>query len=138
MTMHEIPRVTVGALIENDRGEILFLETHKWRGQLGIPSGKVERGEALVEALHREVAEETGLLVVDVRFLLIQELIDHPDFHVPAHFVSINYHCRVSGGELRLNEEAQRAVWCELEEALGLELNEPTRELVRAALERES
>jgi phosphoglycolate phosphatase len=134
--MPDYPKVTVGALIENHRGEVLFLVSHKWKGQLGIPSGKVERGEQLLEALQREVGEETGLSITDIRFLLLQEVIDHPDFYVPAHFVSLNYRCRVSGGALRLNEEAQHAIWCSLDAALELDLNEPTRELVQAALER--
>lgn len=135
-TMSDYPKVTVGALVENERGEVLLLQSHKWRGQLGIPSGKVERGERLIEALQREVMEETGLSIEDIQFLLLQEVIDHPDFHHAAHFVSINYRCRHRGGELRLNEEAQDALWSTLPKALELNLNEPTRELIVTALER--
>lgn len=55
----------VGCIMEND-GEILLLhrQDHKPQGNMwGIPSGKIDEGESLEEALEREVFEETGIKI---------------------------------------------------------------------------
>lgn len=51
--------VTVSGLIENDEGKIL-LEKAPDRGW-EVPGGQVEAGETLIDALKREVKEETGI-----------------------------------------------------------------------------
>lgn len=60
-----------GALIRNDVGDILMLET-TYKTPLEIPGGYIEAGEYPVEACQREIREELGidielgeLLVVD-------------------------------------------------------------------------
>ena len=53
------------------------------------------------------------------------------EFYREAHFVLLNYTCRVAGpGEVRLNEEAQEFRWVRPEEALQMDLNQPTRILL--------
>ena len=126
----ERPVVTVGALIENPRGELLLVRTHKWRGKLGVPGGKIERGETQEAALVRELREETGLAVRDVAFLLAQDCIDSPEFHRPAHMVLLNYHCRADSDAVTLDDEAEAYLWVRPEAALALDLNAPTRALV--------
>jgi len=48
-----------GGLIENERGEYLFL--YAKRGFWELPKGHIEKGEGIKEAAIREVEEETGL-----------------------------------------------------------------------------
>lgn len=63
-----IARLTVGAVIESE-GKVLLLlrrEDDFMPGIFELPSGRVEDGEGLLEALVREVAEETGLTVTGV------------------------------------------------------------------------
>jgi ADP-ribose pyrophosphatase YjhB (NUDIX family) len=124
------PLVTVGALIEGPSGRLLFIRTHKWGDRWGVPGGKVDWGESLLEAVHREVREETGLEVEDVRWAPVQEAVLHPEFHRPAHFVLVNVLARSRGERVTLNDEAQAFTWCTADEAERLELNEPTRRLV--------
>lgn len=51
--------MVVGCLVRNAHDEILLIR-HRRRGW-EIPQGRVEEGEDLVEALHREVREEAGI-----------------------------------------------------------------------------
>ncbi len=51
--------LVVGCLVRNANDEILLIRHHKrgWE----IPQGRVEEGENLIDALHREVREEAGI-----------------------------------------------------------------------------
>jgi 8-oxo-dGTP pyrophosphatase MutT (NUDIX family) len=124
------PLVTVGALVIGPSGRLLLIRTHKWRDRWGVPGGKVERGETLLAAVHREVAEETGLTRGDVAWAPTQEAVDHPEFHRPAHFVLLNFVARATGERVVLNDEAQDHTWVDARAALALDLNAPTRALV--------
>jgi 8-oxo-dGTP pyrophosphatase MutT (NUDIX family) len=85
-------------------------------------------------ALVREIREETGLPVSDVRFVVAQDCVDSPEFYKPAHFVLLNFTCRSPGGAVLLNEEAQEFAWVAPEQALKLPLNKPTRLLIEQVL----
>jgi len=65
-----VEKIVVGAIIERD-GSVLILRRSPEESYLAglheIPSGGVESGEDLLEALAREVSEETGLTVATVR-----------------------------------------------------------------------
>lgn len=133
----KVPVVTVGALIFDGQGRVLMVRTHKWSGMWGIPGGKTKFGETSEEALRRELLEETGLEVEDIRFVLVQDCIHSTEFYRDAHFVLLNYTCRCAAGfgeVVKLNEEAQEFRWLELEAALALPLNTPTRILVEAVI----
>jgi hypothetical protein len=43
--MKPLPVLTVGALVESHQGNILIVETTKWRGNLGSAGGKVDWGK---------------------------------------------------------------------------------------------
>lgn len=63
----EQPRVPcVGAVVQDDRSRLLLVRrgTDPGRGLWSVPGGRIEAGEEEVDAVVREVAEETGLRVV--------------------------------------------------------------------------
>ena len=127
---HAYPLVTVGALIVGPGGRLLLIRTHKWGDRWGVPGGKVDWGESLLEAVHREVREETGLSLSEVRWGPLQEAVLHPQFHRPAHFVLVNVVARTADERVTLNDEAQEWAWCTVAEAAALDLNEPTVRLL--------
>ena len=54
------PRVTVAAVIERDGRHLLVRETVRGQPRLNQPAGHLEPGESLLEAVVREVREETA------------------------------------------------------------------------------
>jgi phosphoglycolate phosphatase len=130
------PVATVGGLIRDDAGNFLLVRTRKWSGKYGIPGGKIEYGETMEAAFAREAMEETGLAVHDLRFALVQDCVEHPEFYRPRHFILVNYLARASGvmPAVRLNHESDAYVWASPAESLALPLNGPTRVLIESAL----
>jgi phosphoglycolate phosphatase-like HAD superfamily hydrolase/ADP-ribose pyrophosphatase YjhB (NUDIX family) len=130
-----LPTPTVGALIFNAASQVLMIHTHKWSNLWGIPGGKTKWGETSEAALRREVREETGLDITDIRFVLVQDCIHSPEFYRDAHFVLLNYTCQAAGAtDVTLNDEAYEYRWVTIAEALKMPLNTPTRILIEAVL----
>ncbi len=69
----DVAQLVVGAIITDHAGKALLLQRPHDDFMGGIhelPSGKVDPGERLLDALAREITEETGLTVADiVRYL---------------------------------------------------------------------
>jgi len=133
------PIVTVGALIFHPAdGTTLLVRTHKWSNLWGIPGGKVKYGERCDHALERELLEETGLAVDDIRFVLVQDCIHSREFYRDAHFVLLNYTCRARNPvAVKLNDEAREFRWLAPSAALeSLPLNTPTRVLLESLASR--
>lgn len=128
------PEPTVGALIFDPAGRLFLMRSHKWGGKYVVPGGHVELGETLEAALRREVAEETGLAIHDIRFVCVQEFIYDPAFWQPRHFIFFDYACRTDQTEVRLNEEAQEYVWTTVDEALQLPVEPYTERAIRTYL----
>lgn len=109
------PIVAVGALIF--RGEQVLLVRRGQppaRGDWSIPGGVVELGETLIEALVREVAEETGLTVAVGPVVGAVDRI-HRDAtgRVEFHYVIADFLCREparTASGLRLDPVAQSDV----------------------------
>jgi phosphoglycolate phosphatase len=129
------PIATVGALIHDGNGHVLMVRTHKWGGRWGIPGGKIERSESSTAALEREILEETGLILRDIEFALVQDCIDSPEFMRPEHFLLLNYVARATTTAVTLNDEAEEFLWLTPADALALDLNQPTRFLLMEVLE---
>ncbi|RLD04139.1 MAG: ADP-ribose pyrophosphatase [Chloroflexota bacterium] len=111
----QYPEPTVGALIFNDKNQLLIVKTHKWKGKYTIPGGHVEMGEYLEDALKREIQEETGLNLIKAKYLCYQEFVFDDSFWEKRHFIFFDFVCRVEDGVVKLNEEAQDYAWVDID-----------------------
>ncbi len=113
-TSPTVIRPGVAALISDQSDRFLL---HRRPDGWAPLSGHVEPGERLIDALHREVREETAL-TVDVRCLL--GVYSDPTFQVVVypdgsrvHFVTCLFHCQVTGGVLVGSAEGTAWEWFE-------------------------
>lgn len=112
--------VAVGGVVENEKGEILLVKTHD--GGWVFPGGQVEVGENLMDALIREVKEESG---IDVDVLDLIGVYSNTRTHkwydgvtdVPTK-VMLDFTCQSTGGELSTSEETSESGWVARDQVL--------------------
>ena len=98
------PVVVVQAVVRDERGRVLLALRSDPRG-LELPGGHPEPGENELEALRREVLEETGLRVEAVRPVGVFRRTGFRPHEARVHL------CRPVGGGLRSSPESPRAAW---------------------------
>ena len=92
------PKVAVGAVVGNDRGELLLVR----RADSGVwlyPTGWADVGYSPSEVAVKEVAEETGIEVEPVRVIGVLDGLRLGFTRIPLY--SVVFHCRALGGTLR-------------------------------------
>jgi ADP-ribose pyrophosphatase YjhB (NUDIX family) len=100
-----------------------------------LPGGAVEAGETLMQAVTREVHEETSLEVEPIAFAGNREVIVRDaQGRVERHFVILCFAARWRSGEAVLNEELDDARWLDPAELSGLQTTEGVAEIVTAAI----
>jgi len=103
--------------------EILLVKTHKWGNRYSIVGGKVQRNERLLEALKREVREETSLRAdVEDHIATFDQIKNSGYYKDYVHHMFVDFVVSVGSKRVQLNEEAQSHVWAPAEQALA-ELN---------------
>jgi len=131
------PEATVGALVVNEKGEVLIVRSHKWGDKYTVPGGHIELGERAEDAIRREVKEETGLEAEPVELLIVQQAIYPKAFHKHEHYIFMDYVLKAKSSKVKLDGlELQDYVWVKPEEALKLNLEEYTRIFVLKYLEK--
>jgi len=132
------PYLAVSAVVV--RGEE-FLVVRRARppmeGLFTLPGGGVECGESLVEAVQREVREETGLAIEPVALAGAREFISRNNAgRVQRHFVILAFASRWLAGEPRPNEELAEARWIRPAGLRDLSTTEGLADIVAEAFER--
>lgn len=128
--MNKYPEPTVSAIIFNPEGKILLCKSHKWGNKYIIPGGHIELGEKMEEALKREIMEETGLNIYDIKLISLKESIYSDTFQEKKHFIFIDYMCKTDSNVVTLNEEAEEYKWADIDQIDCYDLGGFTKELL--------
>ena len=113
--------VAVDGIVENDNNEILLVK-HRHHGVYTIPGGQVEIGENLMEALIREIKEETGIdASVEKLICVSSNTCTYQGYNgygtVPTK-VMFGFTCRYIGGTLCTSDETSETLWVDKEKIL--------------------
>lgn len=125
------PQVAVGAVVTDAAGRVLLIKrghapaTGRWT----IPGGRVERGETLAQALHRELEAETGITATMGPLVEVFEFID-----ARFHYVILDYRMTDPRGTLRAGEDAVDARYYSLDEIAALPTTDGLLEVLRRVL----
>ena len=126
------PQLAVSAAIFRD-GKVLLVRRARspGKGFYSLPGGRVEFGESLHTALHREVDEETGLRVEIVGLAGWREVL--PTGPGAGHYLIMTFAARWAGQEPVLNDEHDDFKWLRPEEIADLKVTGGLHKVIAAA-----
>ena len=137
-TYPQRPYLAVSAAIVRD-GKVLVVRRARnpALSLYTLPGGAVETGETLMQAVTREVREETALEIEPVALAGHREaIVRDAQGRVERHFVILCFAARWLSGEPVLNEELDDARWLAPAALSSLRTTEGLAEIVAAAIER--
>jgi 8-oxo-dGTP diphosphatase len=104
------------------------------KGEWSLPGGRVELGESLLEAVRREIKEETGLEVDVGPLLEAFDRVHRVGDRVRYHFVILDYLCTCTGGTLCPGDDADDARWVAASELEAYGVNDFAAAVIRKGL----
>lgn len=113
MTTEKIrPRVGVGVLIQNNKGEVLLglRQGAHGAGEWSFPGGHLEFGETIFETAKREVKEEVNLDVDDFELISVADELRYIKTD-NKHYLNIGIKAVYGGGEPKLMESDKCREW---------------------------
>jgi 8-oxo-dGTP diphosphatase len=126
------PQLAVSAVIFRG-GRILLVRRARspGKGFYSLPGGRVEFGESLHSALHREVDEETGLKIEIVGLAGWREVL--PGTSGGGHYLIMSFAARWTGNEPVLNDEHDDFKWLAPDRLSDLKTTGGLQEVIEAA-----
>lgn len=109
--LSQFPRLSPAIIVSVERGEEILLgrSRHFPPGIYSVLAGFVEPGESVEDAVRREVEEESGIAVADIRYFGSQPW-PYP------HSLMLGFQSAFAGGEIRLDDELEDAAFFRFDE----------------------
>ncbi len=127
-------RTIVVGLVWNRQKELLFCKMPGNRGvfpdQWGFPGGGIEPNEKMTDALRRELKEEIGIDIKDVKPAFFKDGQYEKSFSDGSkrdvYMIFLLFHCKAINEKIILNEEFSEYKWVQEKDIQYLELNKET------------
>jgi 8-oxo-dGTP diphosphatase len=125
------PQLAVSGVIFRDGRVLLVRRAHlPGKGFYSLPGGRVEFGESLHTALHREVDEETGLRIEILGLAGWREVLPA---NGGGHYLIMSFAARWTAGEPVLNDEHDDFKWIDPDRLGDLSVSGGLSEVIAAA-----
>lgn len=124
--MEKLFQIGVKALIANTKDQFLVMDSGDWhhkdqKRHWDIPGGRIQEGESILEALKREIKEETGLTKIGKVELFSSVISNFPDREINGRQVGlalIIYKVTISdNSKIALSQEHSGHEWVSSKEA---------------------
>jgi nucleoside triphosphatase len=131
-------RIIVSVIIENSRGEILMGKKHSNRGvyldDWHMPGGGIEEDESVEQALKREVKEETGLEIIDIRPIHFSDdtatrIQDGRSEEL--HLIFLEFQCKAKTDDFSPGDDLETLKWVPKSEIKNYNLTPPGKKLFK-------
>ena len=126
------PRATIYNIKTN---KVLLLQRNDGNNVWEIPGGKRENNEDIVDALKREVKEETGLTINEYKIVYVSPIFENHPFLKP--FLNIGYLCLVDNSDVVISDEHIDYKWVSVEELVNYLDNDIYNDLLTNGMIRE-
>ena len=118
------PKFEIVSCFLKNQNEFLLLQSNHAKkyhaGKWGVPAGKVNVGEALGDALAREVEEETGIKVIQKELIFFETVfVRHQGYDFAYNMFVINCSIRP---KVKISPEHINFVWISPKKSLKLDL----------------
>ncbi len=119
-TPQKRPSVGVGVVVLRTfqgQQEVLLIRRGRapWLGHWSIPGGHQELLETVRETAAREVLEETGVTIANLRLIdVVDSISHHPDGALQRHITLIDFRADWTGGDPKAGDDAAEAIWVPL------------------------
>jgi len=104
------PALTTDCVVFDERGYVLLIRrgNEPFKGSYALPGGFVDVGERVEDSCRRELSEETGLHVGELRLIGVYS---DPGRDPRGHTCSVAYLARVGRAEVTADDDAAAAEW---------------------------
>ena len=126
------PQVAIGAVVINE-GRVLLVRRKNPPSQnlWAIPGGRVKHGESLVDAVKREIMEETGINVEVGEAVHVFDIIESNKAKDELiHYVIIDYQAKYISGKIKAGGDALDVRWVTADEINQIPINETSLKLL--------
>lgn len=108
----KFPRIGVGVMIQNNKGEVLLglRKSSHGTGEWSFPGGHLEFGETLFACAKREVKEETDLDIEKFELISLADELRYLETD-SKHYVNIGIMGKFNGGEPKVMEPEKCVEW---------------------------
>ena len=127
-------RVIVSAVIERE-DKFLFGKKQTNRGPYPntwhLLGGGLEKGESLTDAVKREVFEEAGIRIADIKPVSFDEDIEPNKRGIKTHYIFLVFMAKYKSGKLKAKDDITELAWIGKPSLSSTKLNRPTIKLFK-------
>lgn len=111
MMFFDTPKPCVVVAVVKDEEILLLKQSYIFKNSKVLVSGYVTNGETVEETVYREVKEETGITIGDIKYL-------GSEFLPTKEILMLTFMAKYVEGEIRKSEEVELVQWEKIEDAL--------------------